>query len=309
MLLPETLEGKLKVNQEPTVVIAEDFDEALWKKGVDGGAFSGLKDPDARWFTLEADGAKVALASAVPGPGDLTSVSYFVMNEERGKGYATKLASALCDRFEKASFLVMKSNEPSVKVALAALRERFSVTAGHNVLRLTKAASDGKGSQKNTVGTTLEGKIHESFTVAADKIYQAGLLTTKERIALSNVIGDVLGRFRRQIEDRVHAMPMTDRAHELLGKSAATRAEYAAVARLPGQLAKLVGPYARRKRIDATAQALANHPRYMAGAARSVRPLMKDPGVRDEARSLLVELRESLKRQGLEQKRLFMSEP
>jgi hypothetical protein len=207
MSMPESSENSTKVYEE--------FDETLWKAGVAAGAFAGLRDPGARWFTLESDGKKCALASAVPGPGDLTSVSYYVLNDERGKGYATVLASNVCDRFEKASFLVMKENTPSVKVALNALRDRFSMTLGHNVVRLTKEAAD----ERNTVGTTLEGRIHESFTVAADKMYQAGLMSTKERIGLSGAIGEMLGKFRKSIDKDVASRTMTDRAHELLKKA------------------------------------------------------------------------------------------
>jgi len=302
--------------------VYEGFDRALWKAGVADGAFSGLRDPDARWFTLEAGGKKLALASAVPGPGELTSVSYFVVNEARGKGYATVLASNVCDRFEKASFLVMKDNEASVKVALKALRDKFSMVMGHNAVRLTKEAIDpglvagivgaaglgaylgkrlakhlqhrsalrkiepykyvvarmaersGKATMlqtpygvltaypggreragkdvapmrelatllatgkaklaqekdyKNTVGTTLEGKIHESFTVTADKMYQAGMMSTKERIALSGAIGDMLGTFRKKIAPDVYRKPMTDRAHEMLKKAADARSAYIAM--------------------------------------------------------------------------------
>lgn len=44
-----------------------------------------------------------------------------------------------------------------------------------------------------TVGRVLEGKIHEAFTVAADQLFMRGYLGRDERIALSGVIGDLLG--------------------------------------------------------------------------------------------------------------------
>src|SRR3990170_1290903 len=96
----------MPVSSEKDAVIYEGFDEDLWKAGVSDGAFAGLRDPSAKWFTLETGGKKAALASAVPGPGELTSISYYVEPESRGKGFATKIASRLCDLFEKASFLV-----------------------------------------------------------------------------------------------------------------------------------------------------------------------------------------------------------
>lgn len=121
-------------------IVYPGFDEALWKAGVQGGAFSGTKDPDATWYLLEVDDKKVAIASAVPGPGELTNISYFVDPEERGNGYGTKIACQVTDLHEKASFLMMKSNEASIKVALAALKNKFSMTLGHNTVRLTKTA-------------------------------------------------------------------------------------------------------------------------------------------------------------------------
>lgn len=56
----------------PVPRIVGSFDGSLWKAGVDDGAFAGHLDADAAWYILEVGGAKVALANAVPGPGDLT---------------------------------------------------------------------------------------------------------------------------------------------------------------------------------------------------------------------------------------------
>lgn len=61
-----------------------------------------------------------------------------------------------------------------------------------------KVASSAKAAQ--TVGHILEAKIHQSFTVAADQLFMRGYLTRDERIALSSVIGDMLGAFTRQVE-------------------------------------------------------------------------------------------------------------
>jgi hypothetical protein len=49
----------------------------------------------------------------------------------------------------------------------------------------------------------LQSKIHESFTVAADKLAQLGLLSVEDRIAISSCIGDTLQEFRDQITKKV----------------------------------------------------------------------------------------------------------
>lgn len=85
-----------------------------------------------------------------------------------------------------------------------------------------KAASEEKGHQ-NTIGTTLESKIHESFTVASDRLFRAGVLSTKERIALSGAIGDMLGQFRKKVSPDVYARKMTDNAHEHLKAAVSSR--------------------------------------------------------------------------------------
>lgn len=85
------------------------------------------------------------------------------------------------------------------------------------------AAADGATNARGTVGTVLEGKIHESFTVAADKLYQAGLLGTKERIGLSGVIGDVLKKFREGTDKGVTQRKMTQNAYDLLKSAVSER--------------------------------------------------------------------------------------
>ncbi len=124
---------------EPHLV--QEFDPDLWEGGVDDGAFSGDRDPDSTWYTMKVGEEKVALASAVPGPGELTTISYYVHPDHRGSGYGTKIASRVTDLHDKATFTIFKDNEVSIKVAMNALRNKFSMTLGHNVVRLTKEAS------------------------------------------------------------------------------------------------------------------------------------------------------------------------
>lgn len=132
--------------------LSREFDPDLWKSGVDDGAFAGDRDPDSIWYTLKVGKDKVALASAVPGPGDLTTISYFVHPDYREKGYGTKIASQVTDLHEKATFTIFKDNEASIKVAVAALKEKFSMTMGHNVVRLTKEAGEKKATDPLLLG-------------------------------------------------------------------------------------------------------------------------------------------------------------
>lgn len=137
------------------VSIRGGFDEKLFVGGVEEGAFAGEKDADTRWYILEAAGEKVALASAVPGPGELVTICYFVHPDHRGNGYGTKIASVVTDLHENATFTIFKDNEASIKIALAALREKFSVTMGHNVVRLTKTADDQEKQKKPGMNPAL----------------------------------------------------------------------------------------------------------------------------------------------------------
>ena len=61
---------------------------------------------------------------------------------------------------------------------------------------------------KGRVRDVLTGKIHESFTVAADQLYQRGYMTEEERIALSGVIGGVLPKLQEEIDDSVGNRPV-----------------------------------------------------------------------------------------------------
>lgn len=56
---------------------------------------------------------------------------------------------------------------------------------------------------RGRVRDVLTGKIHESFTVAADQLFQRGYMNEEERIALSGIIGDVLPKFQEGIDDNV----------------------------------------------------------------------------------------------------------
>ncbi len=403
--------------------ISEGFDESLWKGGVFDGAFSGQKDDDATWYVLEVDNEKVALGSAVPGPGELTTISYFVHPSHRGIGHGTALASKMASMHKNASFTIFKSNEASIKVALAALRQKFSMTMGREVVRLTKEgderldeirgrvqeesfngpfdkyhrqgilnptalvdsdtgsvpnirkaviarlkkaaskkkedepatptvkgpplisylddvamvlkglrkeapiiakAAAGYGrecqecgqdavqscrcfladskcanghewhyvngkvvpgnsheqpklaadkSHQNTVGTTLESKIHESFTVASDRLFRAGILNTQERIALSGAIGDMLGNFRKKMNPEVYARKMTENAHE----------------HLKAALLRTTAERALRSRILQARNFTSGHARMRAveSAARSVQAQSATP-VESKERAMLV---------------------
>lgn len=176
-------------------VVYAGFDEALWKAGVAGGAFSGTKDSDAVWYLLDVGDVKVAIASATPGPGELTNIAYYVDPEHREKGYGTKIASQVADRHEKASFLMMKSNGGSVKVALAALKNKFSMTLGHNTVRLTKEAGKKDDVEKKEIKA-----LKASMTgIAASELVNRGMLhaslrnpkrlTFSERRELRSVAG------------------------------------------------------------------------------------------------------------------------
>lgn len=56
-------------------------------------------------------------------------------------------------------------------------------------------------SLNNTIRSILESKIHQSFTLAADDLAMRGYLTRDERIALSSIIGDILGEFGNRISE------------------------------------------------------------------------------------------------------------
>jgi GNAT superfamily N-acetyltransferase len=326
------------------------FDEGLWNGGVDDGAFAEERDPGGVWYTLEVDGVKVALAAATPGPADLTNISYYVHPDHRGHGYGTKIASQVTDLHEKATFTIFKDNDASIKVALAALRNKFAMTMGRNVVRLTKTADaipGGKADKKkpgdfnaealaegakherehtssdavaqeiamdhlaedpqyyvklrkiekkalaikderNTIGTTLTGRIHESFTVAADRMIQAGMLSEKERIELSGAIGSLLGQFRKSVNRDVASREMTPHAHDLLKKAVSTQTGRAVIeARtIQSKMKGLTSPQAVDRRISDAAGRVAKAPtsplspeerKKILQASRYVRMNVQDP--------------------------------
>ena len=60
--------------------------------------------------------------------------------------------------------------------------------------------------EQGTIAAFLEGKIHEVFTVTADKLFQNALMNRGDRIALSSAIGDALEAFRKAILEKCPAM-------------------------------------------------------------------------------------------------------
>lgn len=58
------------------------------------------------------------------------------------------------------------------------------------------------------LGDLLVAKIHQAFTVAADQLAQRGYLLQDQRIALSGVIGDLLGQFNKMIDPIVADYPV-----------------------------------------------------------------------------------------------------
>jgi GNAT superfamily N-acetyltransferase len=331
-------------------VVAKGFDGGLWIAGIKEGAFSGDRDKGGVWYTLEVDGVKVALAAATPGPADLTNISYYVHPDHRGHGYGTKIASQVTDLHEKATFTIFKDNDASIKVALAALRNKFAMTMGRNVVRLTKTADaipGGKADKKkpgdfnaealaegakherehtssdavaqeiamdhlaedpqyyvklrkiekkalaikderNTIGTTLSSRIHESFTVAADRMTQAGMLSERERIELSGAIGEMLGRLKRTVNRDVASREMTPHAHDLLKKATSAKRGLAAFETLVIKAKEkgLTSPQAVARRISDAAGRVAKAPagqlspeerKKILKASRFVRVNLKDP--------------------------------
>jgi hypothetical protein len=52
------------------------------------------------------------------------------------------------------------------------------------------------------LGDFLSAKIHEAFTLTADKMAQIGLVNQEERISLSSAIGDALDAFKQACAEK-----------------------------------------------------------------------------------------------------------
>ena len=65
---------------------------------------------------------------------------------------------------------------------------------------------DRDPSEQGTIAAFLEGQIHKSFTTTADKLYQLGLMTREERIALSSSIGDALSKYGDSVLEKCPRM-------------------------------------------------------------------------------------------------------
>lgn len=75
----------------------------------------------------------------------------------------------------------------------------------------------------------LEGKIHQSFTVAADELLMRGYVDREQRIALSGVIGDVLGGFGEMAEEILGNTVVDPVDAEQIANKSSTSADYAVV--------------------------------------------------------------------------------
>lgn len=72
---------------------------------------------------------------------------------------------------------------------------------------LTEQRDDDRDpSEQGTIAAFLEGQIHKSFTTTADKLYQLGLMTREERIALSSSIGDALSKYGDSVLEKCPRM-------------------------------------------------------------------------------------------------------
>lgn len=71
--------------------------------------------------------------------------------------------------------------------------------AGGKVLELLEAAQK-EIDEGGTVGSSIEARLHTAFTIMCDEMYASGKLSRKERIALSNGVGDALSSFVARIE-------------------------------------------------------------------------------------------------------------
>jgi len=112
-------------------------------------------------------------------------------------------------------------SEPPTKISESNVMERMMDRFTPKRLPFKKRASDDD--DQNTIGTVLESRIHEGFTVAADRLMRSGVLNRKERIALSKSIGDVLRNLKARIPREIHGRKMTELAHEHLKHAVSER--------------------------------------------------------------------------------------
>lgn len=75
--------------------------------------------------------------------------------------------------------------------------------------------------QTNNVRDLLIAKIHEAFTIAADQLAMRGYLDQAQRIRLSSLIGDMLGKMNEQIDAAVAAIMVSPDDVNLIAAKAA----------------------------------------------------------------------------------------
>lgn len=96
----------------------------------------------------------------------------------------------------------------------ASFADEQNLSPQHRLKALLTRACWGFGEFEPSVSTKaleqklqyiLEGKIHKAFTDAADELFIRGYLTRDERIALSGIIGDLLGEFGERVVEMAAA--------------------------------------------------------------------------------------------------------
>lgn len=72
----------------------------------------------------------------------------------------------------------------------------------NEIKKLAECMGMGGYQQGPILGDFLSAKIHEAFTLTADKMAQLGLVSQDERIALSSAIGDALDAFKASCAEK-----------------------------------------------------------------------------------------------------------
>lgn len=80
----------------------------------------------------------------------------------------------------------------------------------HDIVRAHFREDDSKSNETTTLRSLTESTIHRAFTVLADQLFALGYLERAQRIALSNVIGDILGEFGKQFQKRISSGELSD---------------------------------------------------------------------------------------------------